>query len=161
MIRKAALPFLVFLAAAAEAGEKPKPKPEPPYQVNYQGRDEEPRAERAWLSANFPWAGRPPFEVQLDQSYYYADEKEAYLFVRLNTANLVRNGTFEQDAWRRGWPDEWAKQSWEATRRHHLQPGDPASVCLRLGEGLCWVSQEVKGVVPGKAHVLTFGARAE
>lgn len=156
-----AVVFFPVVLATAAAGEKPRQKAEPPFQVNPQGRDEEPPAERAWLSANFPWAGRPPFEVQLDQSYYYADEKEAYLFVRLNTANLVKNGTFEQDVWRRGWPDEWARQSWEATRRHHATPGDPASICLRLGEGRYWASQEVKGVTPGKTHLLVFGARAE
>jgi len=141
--------------------EPVKLKKEPAIQINYQGRDEEPPAERAWLSANFAWAGRTPFEVQLDQGYYYTDEKEAYLFLRLNTANLVKNGTFEQDAWRRGWPDEWAKQYWKATRRHHLKPGDPASICLRLGEGLYWAAQDVKGLAPGKKHVLTFSARAE
>jgi len=157
--------FAGFVLAAGSLGTaaagQPQPKPEPACQVNYQGRDEEPPAERAWLSANFPWVSRQPLEVQLDQSYYYADEPEAHLLLRLNSQNLVQNGTFERDAWRRGWPDDWAKQSWEATKRCHLTPNDPQSVCLRLGEGLYSAWQDVKAVKPGQAYVVTFRGKSE
>jgi hypothetical protein len=165
--RSGAILLCLLLAPLVCAGQppkpdpKPKPKPEPRCQVNYQGRDEEPAAERAWISANFPWAGRPAFEVQLDQTYYYSDEKEAFLLVRLNTQNLLANGTFEQDAWRRGWPDSWTKAHWETTRRHHLEPGNPKSVCLKLGEGLCWAAQEVKGLKAGIKYIVAFRAKTD
>ena len=154
--------FLCWHVGGALAVESQR-KPEPAALVNPQGRDEEPVAERAWISANFPvaWVGRPPFEAQLDQSYYYADEESAHLLLRFNTQNLVRNGTFERDTWRRGWPDDWDKDYWEKVRRHHLRPRDPTSICLRLGEGRHWVQQQVGGIKVSKKHVLTFLAKTE